>query len=174
MRMGNSTDSLTRCIFWGLALAVLFAAGCGLRAVPLYRSDASRYGYNAALPVVERDQFLAELGLYKGTPYRMGGNSLSGVDCSGLVRAVYGAFGVRIPRTVVDQYGQGVVVGRGAVNAGDLVFFGNRRNPTHVGIAVSRDRMVHASSSRGVVVEDIDEFANGMGLAGARRVANVR
>jgi cell wall-associated NlpC family hydrolase len=128
----------------------------------------------ASLPVVERDGLLSELSLYLGTPYREGGSSLSGMDCSGLARSVYGALGVRLYRRVIDQYAQGVPVSRRNVGTGDLVFFGRGGIPSHVGIALSNGQMTHSSSSRGVVVEDIDEFSKSMRLIGARRVAKLR
>jgi cell wall-associated NlpC family hydrolase len=140
--------------------------------VPIYRDQAAVH--ETSLPIVARDHFLSELSLYHGTPYREGGSSLSGIDCSGLVRAVYGAFGLRLHRRVTDQYGQGIPVSRRSVSTGDLVFFGRGTTPTHVGIAVSKSEMVHSSSSRGVVREGIDEFSEAMHLVGIRRVAKVR
>jgi hypothetical protein len=158
--------------FWIAALGMAVSAGCGLRAVPMYRDPSPTV--ETSLPVVERDGLLSELSLYKGTPYREGGSSLSGIDCSGLARAVYGGLGVGLYRRVIDQYGQGVPVSRRDVGTGDLLFFGRGGTPTHVGIAVSGSQMTHSSSSGGVVVEDIDEFSRSMKLLGIRRVAILR
>jgi hypothetical protein len=157
---------------WGLALGLLLFAGCGLRAVPIYRDQVALY--QAGLPVLERDDFLSELSLYQGAPYREGGNSLSGIDCSGLARAVYGALGIKLHRRAADQYGQGIPVARSQVSTGDLLFFGGGGTPAHVGIAVTKNEMMHSSSSRGVVLEDIEEFTEAMHLIGVRRVANLR
>lgn len=173
MRLGNSAGNLIRITLWGSALVVILFEGCGLRSAPVFRAGAR--GPDAALPVVDRDHLLSELGLYQGAPYREGGNSLSGIDCSGLVRAVYATLGVPLRRTAIEQYGQGMPVRRRAVRLGDLVFFGTGDGrPTHVGIALSGHRMVHSSSSRGVVLEDIDDFSEHMSLIGIRRVANLR
>jgi hypothetical protein len=155
-----------------VGLWTVVVAGCALQAVPVYRDPDG--GVGPTFPVVERDDLMRELNVYLGTPYRQGGNSLAGIDCSGLSRAVYGALGVELHRRVVDQYRQGAAVSRRSMNTGDLVFFGKRGNPMHVGIAVSRSEMVHSSSSRGVVVEDIDVFSRSMDLMGIRRVARVR
>ncbi len=158
--------------FWIVALGMAVLAGCGLRAVPMYRDPSPTV--EASLPVVERDGLLSELSLYQGTPYREGGNSLSGIDCSGLARAVYGVLGVDLYRRTIDQYGQGVPVSRRDVGTGDLLFFGRGGIPTHVGIAVSGSQMTHSSSSRGVIVDGIDEFSESMKLIGIRRVARLR
>ena len=85
-----------------------------------------------------------------GTPYRNGGSTVDGFDCSGFVQYVFAQHGVRIPRTVRKQAEVGAKV-RDA-EAGDLVFFKtDGRGPTHVGIALGPDRFIHAPSSRGVV-----------------------
>jgi hypothetical protein len=171
MRLGNSTGNLNRAVVWGLLLIAMVFVGCGLRAVPIYRSEVP--GSADGLPVVDRNQLLSELRLYEGTPYREGGNTITGIDCSGLVRTVYGALGVRLPRTVLEQYAWGMPVSQGAMQTGDLLFFG-RGKPTHVGIAISDRAMMHSSSSRGVVVEDIRAYSDHTTLIGVRRVADLR
>ena len=85
-----------------------------------------------------------------GTPYRNGGSTVDGFDCSGFVQYVFAQHGVRVPRTVRRQAEVGSRV-RDA-EAGDLVFFETEgHGPTHVGIALGPDRFIHAPSSRGVV-----------------------
>jgi cell wall-associated NlpC family hydrolase len=81
---------------------------------------------------------------------------------------------VDLYRRAIDQYGQGVPVSRRDVGTGDLLFFGRGGIPTHVGIAVSGSQMTHSSSSRGVIVDGIDEFSESMKLIGIRRVARLR
>jgi cell wall-associated NlpC family hydrolase len=125
------------------------------------------------LVVVAREDLLNEISMYHGVAYRPGGDSFDGVDCSGLVQAVFSPLGVKLPRTVVDQYESGIPVGRRDVKTGDLVFFGGR-TPDHVGIAVSAKEMVHASLSRGVILENIDNFAKSSSFEGARRIVALR
>ena len=92
-----------------------------------------------------------------GTPYRNGGATLDGFDCSGFVQYVFAQHGVRVPRTVRRQAEVGARVREAA--AGDLVFFNTEgRGPTHVGIALGPDRFIHAPSSRGVV--RVEPFAS--------------
>ncbi len=172
MRLGDSAGSIVRDAFWVVALMMAVVTGCGLRAVPIYRDAGG--AVETSLPVVHRDDLLSELSLYQGTPYREGGNDLSGIDCSGLARAVYGVLGVDLHRRVIDQYGQGVPVSRRDIGTGDLLFFGRGGTPTHVGIAISGSQMTHSSSSRGVVVDDIEEYSKSMKLIGIRRVARLR
>lgn len=81
-----------------------------------------------------------------GTPYVLGGESPSGVDCSGLVQYAYQQVGIRVPRTTVAQFQAGR--SQRQVLPGDLLFFrtdGSGR-VSHVGIYVGRGQMIHASS----------------------------
>jgi hypothetical protein len=172
MRLGHSAGSLIRSALYGSALTALLLLGCGLKPVPIYRAETPIS--EPGLPAIDRNDFLSELDVYLGSPYKEGGSSLSGIDCSGLARVVYGALGVRLQRTVLEQYGQGVPVRRENTSTGDLLFFGRSPTPSHVGIAISKHQMVHSSLSRGVVVEDIDQFSQTMDLVGIRRVANLR
>ncbi len=100
---------------------------------------------------------IAEANVWIGTPYSYGGTSERGVDCSGLVMNIYrDVTGLKIPRTTREQARYCTNVARNRIRPGDLVFFANGRNVSHVGLYVGNGSMIHASSSRGVVVSDID------------------
>ena len=90
----------------------------------------------------------------QGAPYRNGGSEPSGFDCSGLVWYVFDQHGIRLPRTVTEQYQVGSHVDKGDVRAGDLLFFdtgGAGSHATHVGISIGGDEFVHAPSTMGQV-----------------------
>lgn len=107
-----------------------------------------------------------------GVRYVYGGSSPStGFDCSGFVRYVYGHFGVRLAHSSFAQFTDGMRVGRGGLEPGDLVFF---HGLGHVGIYIGNGRFIHAPHS-GTRVR-IERFAGGYSgdFDGARRLAGVR
>lgn len=102
-----------------------------------------------------------------GAPYRWGGASPAGFDCSGLVMWVYGRLGVSLPHNAAALYGVGRSVPRSAIRPGDLLFF---HGLGHVGLYIGRGRMIHApQSGRRVEVQSL--AARRGTLVGARRVA---
>jgi cell wall-associated NlpC family hydrolase len=111
------------------------------------------------------------LGL-RGTPPRNGGTDPSGFDCSGLVNYVFAQNGVRVPRTVSDQFRAGRQVDPAQIEAGDLVFFSTvAPGATHVGISIGGDEFVHAPSGAGEVrVERLSATYWASRFVGARRV----
>ncbi len=80
-----------------------------------------------------------------GTPYRYGGSSPGGFDCSGLVMYVYRKNGIDIPRTATDQFIEGRRISRRNIQPGDLVFFRiSGSGVSHVGIYAGRGKFIHA------------------------------
>jgi cell wall-associated NlpC family hydrolase len=91
------------------------------------------------------------LGL-RGSPYRNGGSDPAGFDCSGFIWYVFAQHGVRVPRTVGEQFHSGVDVSPDALEPGDLLFFSTEApGASHVGMSIGGDEFVHAPSARGIV-----------------------
>ena len=105
-----------------------------------------------------RGQLYAHYRLWAGTPYRLGGLTTRGIDCSGFVLVTFKALlDTRLPRTVDEQ----AALGRGIVPAelqsGDLVFFRTAATLHHVGIYLDHGRFMHASTRRGVIISGLTD-----------------
>jgi peptidoglycan DL-endopeptidase CwlO len=103
---------------------------------------------------------------FLGVPYRWGGSSPSGFDCSGLVRFVYGHFGIALPHSSYGDFDLGRRISRGALRPGDLVFFDGIG---HVGMYIGRGRFIHAPHT-GTRVQITTLASYGSSYDGARRI----
>ena len=97
-----------------------------------------------------------------GTPYRYGGFSRKGIDCSGLVvkiyQSVYGKGLERSSAGILDTNCRRIK--KSNLKPGDLVFFAtgkSKRRVSHVGIFIKDGKFIHSSTSRGVIISDLDE-----------------
>ena len=94
---------------------------------------------------------------FLGAPYRLGGSSVTGIDCSAFVKKIYQFFDIDLPRTAFEQSHVGMRVARDDLAEGDLIFFNTRKRVGHVGIYIGNNQFVHAASrKRGVRVDDLD------------------
>ncbi|MCP1673499.1 cell wall-associated NlpC family hydrolase [Natronocella acetinitrilica] len=93
---------------------------------------------------------------WAGTPYRLGGASRRGIDCSAFVQTTFAShFDRRLPRSTEGQARVGRPVARTELEAGDLVFFRTGKT-RHVGIYVESGQFLHASTSQGVMLSELD------------------
>jgi cell wall-associated NlpC family hydrolase len=108
---------------------------------------------------------------YLGVKYRFGGNSIKGIDCSGLVRLVFRELGVVVPQQSTNQFKHGEEVQRENLLPGDLIFFKDtyRKGISHVAIYIGGSKFIHASR-HGVAIASLNEGYFNNRYAGARRV----
>ena len=123
------------------------------------------------------DNILSEAESYLGTPYRFGGTSRSGIDCSAFVLSVFGAAaGMDLPRVAAQQSQEGDSVEKTELQKGDLVFFSHRGSRiSHVGIVEDvtpegEVKFIHAATSKGVMVSSLDDSYWGPKFKFAKRV----
>ena len=109
---------------------------------------------------------------YLGTSYRSGGYGKLGIDCSGLVYAVYRDLdNLHLPPSTKKLFNTLRRVSYRDLRYGDLVFFSvNGKHASHVGLYVGDNKFVHASRSRGVIISSLTEQYYRQSYVGARRV----
>lgn len=139
---------MSRLFSWVMLIAALLT-GCS--SVPRHENTSSDYNHP------QRQQLLARYSQWAGTPYRLGGLSRSGVDCSGFIQQIYVELGGPIlPRTTAQQTRIGVEVARHQLQPADLVFFKTGWKLRHAGIYIGNGEFIHASSSSGVMISRLD------------------
>ncbi|WP_068597869.1 C40 family peptidase [Vaginella massiliensis] len=123
------------------------------------------------------DLLLKEAETYLGTPYRYGGTTRRGIDCSAFVRNVFSMFNKELPRVSADQAKEGFRVSTDELKEGDLVFFATkgRGRVTHVGIVHGKNedgvvQFIHSSTSKGVVITPITDSYWGKRFLYAKRI----
>jgi probable lipoprotein NlpC len=125
-------------------------------------------------PRKARDRVVDSARSYLGTPYRYGGSTRSGIDCSGLVGAVYSeSLGASLPRTARSLYAFIEAVPRKELEPGDLIFFNTTASLAHVGIYEGEDYFIHAASDgprTGVIESSLAEDYWARRYAGAGRI----
>lgn len=100
---------------------------------------------------------------FMGAPYKYGGNTVRGLDCSAYVRKIYEIFDVQLPRSAREQFMVGSQIRKEELSVGDLVFFKTKRfvkYPTHVGIYIGDGSFIHSSSGNGRIGVKIDSLSS--------------
>jgi lipoprotein Spr len=135
------------------------------------RSSAPSYDYKALAKAslklgfdISQDdnhKLYIEASRWIGVPYRAGGESKNGVDCSGLTKSIYSkVYNRRLPRSSAEQYNLVRRVPKRKLEEGDLVFFstdGRRKRVSHVGVYLKNGKFIHSSTSSGVIISSLSE-----------------
>ena len=145
-----------------LLLVALGMVGCASAPQP---EVASKIEVSMVEPVIEPEasqtpdvnEILTVYKEWRGVPYRMGGSSQRGIDCSAFAREVFrNAVGIELPRDTRSQVHEGTRVSKQDLVEGDLVFFKINRRLNHVGIYVGNGEFIHASTRAGVTRSKLD------------------
>jgi len=116
---------------------------------------------NAPVEELNNEKLIHFIDDWYGTKYRLGGEDKNGVDCSAFVQSfMLCLYGMGIPRTSKEQYLESERIKKAELTEGDLVFFhtrGKGKTISHVGVYLRNNKFIHASSSGGVMISDLDD-----------------
>ncbi|MCH1627781.1 C40 family peptidase [Ferdinandcohnia quinoae] len=123
-----------------LAITIIFSL------IPLSNASAA-----------ERNNVVAIAKKYLEVPYKFGGTTPSGFDCSGFALYVFNQVGISLPRTSESQYQAGTTVSRSNLQLGDMVFFEDtyKSGISHSGIYIGNNQFISATSSRGIAIDSL-------------------
>ncbi|PSU14789.1 hypothetical protein C9J03_00095 [Photobacterium gaetbulicola] len=121
------------------------------------QTNAPRYEFvEMNVPIHQSPSLDSVYRQWRGTPYRLGGTTKAGIDCSAFVQiGLAEVFQQKLPRTTGEQVRQGKWVAITELQEGDLVFFKTGRTLRHVGIYLGESRFLHASTSQGVMISNL-------------------
>ncbi len=122
-----------------------------------YEIASQKLGYN--LNGNEDTKFLSHAIDWLGVPYKYGGCTKEGTDCSCFVITFYKeVYGINLPRKSEDMLAKANEVERESLKTGDLLFFKIAGDKvSHVAIYISKDNFIHATTSKGVMINNLDE-----------------
>lgn len=138
--------------------ALLLLSGCSSKKIskPTYKTKKSIVKVKQTGSWIHR-ALTKEYAKWDGTPYKYGGSSFKGVDCSSLIQILYrDAFGLQIPRTTANQAKIGYQVNKNTSREGDLVFFKTGYNSRHSGIIIEKGKFIHSSTKNGVMISSLN------------------
>lgn len=150
--------------FFPLLASILLFSGCSSKSpAPKSSVKLKPYKQTKTLPYKLKKKTPITLALYDQykkwykTPYKYGGETCYGVDCSALVQLVYkDAFGVKIPRSTKLQEDIGYFVKQQKLRAGDLILFKTGSSKRHSGIYIESGNFLHTSTKYGVTVSNLN------------------
>jgi len=138
------------------ACLLFLAVGCAPKVV--IQSPSLPPSQDAVFEPSVSEILLSQFRAWKGVRHRIGGTDRQGVDCSGLMQAVFrDAFQLDLPRTSREQSLLGQPVDTRHLRPGDLLYFLDKRGD-HIGVVVSDRTFMHASTSQGVILSTLDAY----------------
>ena len=151
--------------YWLLLLTLPLLLGSCRSIAPAYNyQEIARASVRLSIDIDMKDNhaLYVESSNWMGVPYRNGGTTRQGVDCSGLTSAIYKkVYRKNLERSSDEQRKKDCrKVNKRKLKEGDLVFFHNgrkKKHATHVGIYLKEDKFIHASTSRGVSIGNLNE-----------------
>jgi len=149
-----------------LGMVIVILSSCGSSRTVMYNPKEVAYlSKQLKIPISNDDKemaLFAESSLWLGVPYRLGGTTKKGVDCSGLANNIYkSAYRKKLERSTSLMYKKYIKkIPKKNLKEGDLVFFKiskKSKDVDHVGIFLRQGYFIHASTSRGVIVSNLSE-----------------
>ena len=126
---------------------------------------------NQPVESVGNEKLFVFLDDWFGIPYRYGGSTRKGIDCSAFAcQLMSSVYAVSMPRTSRDQYDNCQRISKKNLHEGDLVFFNTTGRISHVGVYIGNNKFAHASTSSGVTISDLDDYYFLKRYAGAGRI----
>lgn len=158
-----------------ILLCLLATCSCSIRSAPRYTADSSVTRELKERRRAGPDRLARVVNRYLGVPFKWGGTTRAGMDCSAFVRTIFReTYGIELPRTARQMYGVGrAIIQRQQLRAGDLIFFNiedARPNPSHMGIYLGKGRFAHVGESTGAIITSLNHPYFHHRYAGARRV----
>lgn len=167
-------SKILKCIFIIAVSSVIFSCGSSKNVVKSKNSSTKTISKSENLRLLNSKfdgkisgsakGILKDAESFLGSPYKFGGNSSSGFDCSGLTTKVFDDNGLKLPRRSADQANTGKNIDVEEVKPGDLLFFATAGGSkvSHVGIVhtIENDgevKFIHASTSKGVIISSLNE-----------------
>ena len=145
-------------------------AGCQSSVRYTYKEKSETKSTEITPKFSKKNNIVQEAEKWIGTPYCLGGNSKGCIDCSGFVKEVFLSLGVVLPRTASEQFNCGIEIPYSKRQSGDLIFFKKGDKIFHVGICVNDTDFIHSSSSKGVVIQSINNEYFIKHLYGVKRI----
>lgn len=148
--MVKATPTLRYFLALGYALLLSACAHSPIKSNP----PAQKVGINNKGKI--KHALYSQLTMWQGVPYKLGGTSKKGIDCSAFVQKTYiDRFGFLLPRTTSQQAQFGTAISKDTLEAGDLIFFKTGLRTYHVGMYIENHQFLHASTSQGVTLSSL-------------------